>query len=174
MSNEAKMVSPWVDYYRKVEALFALDNDVIVKFDDETYELKLYVDGNKKAKAIEKLMPAMKVFGNVTVNIQVYPSNAEFTDILDVIDEAFKDNPAFSFTASQQTPFGTFNYAVFAPKVVQYFNDDIGDINGKRSTLYQELAKEVFDEVDGIKFCTDITSSLNVNGYCNNTFTNLL
>lgn len=35
------------------------------------------------------------------------------------------------------------------------FNDDLGDPHGLRSTLMQELAKEVIGESDGIHFCTD-------------------
>jgi hypothetical protein len=48
---------------------------------------------------------------------------------------------------------------VFVPKVVQYYTDNLGDINGFRTTLYQELAKELFGESEltrGVYFCTDI------------------
>ena len=38
----------------------------------------------------------------------------------------------------------SFTYVVFEKEVVQYWNDNLGDINGLRSTLYQDLAKEIF------------------------------
>ena len=48
-----------------------------------------------------------------------------------------------------------FNFVVFVPEVVQFYNDDLGDINGLCSTLYQDLAKDLFGEEAGIYFCTD-------------------
>lgn len=46
-------------------------------------------------------------------------------------------------------------YIVFKNKVVQFWNDDLSDIYGNRSTLYQDIAKEIFGESSGIFFCTD-------------------
>jgi hypothetical protein len=51
---------------------------------------------------------------------------------------------------------------VFVPEVVQYYTDNLGDINGFRTTLYQELAKELFGDSElsrGVYFCTDIIDS---------------
>ena len=47
------------------------------------------------------------------------------------------------------------NYVVFENKVVQFFNDDLSDIHGNKSTLYQEIAKDIFGDCDNIYFCTD-------------------
>ena len=47
-------------------------------------------------------------------------------------------------------------YVVFVNEVVQYFNDDLGDVYGQCSTLYQEIAKDVFGETEGVFFCTDV------------------
>lgn len=53
-------------------------------------------------------------------------------------------------------------YVVFEAKVVQFFNDDIGDINGIKSTLYEDIAEEVFEKKEGIYFCTnkDVTEDM--------------
>ena len=54
-----------------------------------------------------------------------------------------------------ETPMGSFHYAVFQSKVVQFFNDDMSDINGNCTTLYQEIAKDVFSgRAEGVFFCT--------------------
>ena len=45
------------------------------------------------------------------------------------------------------------SFAVFAKEVVQYYNDDLTDINGLKSTLYEDIARDVFD-IDGINYCT--------------------
>lgn len=153
-----KLISPWVDFYRKIQMLFEQDPEVETVFDEENNEIKLYVEGARKADALMMLLPTEKVFGNVTVKITVIPANNGEMTKADALREAFIGNPALSYVIEIPSVFGTFNYAVFQNKVVQYFNDDMRDINGNRSTLYQELAKEVFGYDTDICFCTEAAS----------------
>ena len=51
--------------------------------------------------------------------------------------------------------FDDITYIIFEKEVVQYFADDLGDLHGINSTLYQDLAKEIFGESSNIHFCTD-------------------
>lgn len=150
-----KLSSPWVNFYREVEALFKQDDEVRVVFDDENYELRIYVDNSRKADALSQLLPTEKAFGNVVVKVTVVPSNANIASKVDALREAFCGNPALASVFEIETPMGRLNYAVFQNRVVQYFNDDLGDIDGKRSTLYQEIAKDVFGEDIGLFFCTE-------------------
>lgn len=152
-----KLISPWVNYYREVEALFKEDPEVHVVFDDETYELKLYVDNNRKAEALTALLPTEKTFGNVGVKIEVIPANNGERTYLDLVIDAFEGNPALEYVQDIDTPMGKFNYVVFKSEVVQYFNDDISDVNGNRSTLYQNIAEDVFGLGTGLHFCTAAT-----------------
>ena len=46
-------------------------------------------------------------------------------------------------------------FIVFEKVVVQWFSDSIGDWYGLTSTLYQDLAKDIFGNIDGVYFCTD-------------------
>ena len=46
-------------------------------------------------------------------------------------------------------------YVVFRNEVVQYYTDDLGDYFGMASTLYEDIARDLFSEVDGIYFCTN-------------------
>ena len=46
-------------------------------------------------------------------------------------------------------------YVVLKKEVVQFFNDNLNDIHGLETTLYQTIAKDVFDGT-GVFFCTDI------------------
>lgn len=153
-----KLSAPWVNYYREVEALFEQDEEVKVVFDEDKVELKIFVENSRKADAISQLIPTEKKFGNVKLKIFVVPANEEMTKT-DLIREAFAGNPALSYIWKAETPMGDFNYAVFQNKVVQYFNDDMSDINGNRSTLYQDIAKDVFGESTNIFFCTEAGSS---------------
>ena len=46
------------------------------------------------------------------------------------------------------------------PDMAKYLkrrNDDLSDAHGICSTLYQDLAKEVFGESEGIFFCTEVS-----------------
>ena len=93
---------------------------------------------------------------NIVVKILVLPANAENEDKLTLFQKAFEGNPAFSYGDSGNNSItSSFNYVVFAPEVVQFFYDNLGDINGNYSTLYQEIAKDVFGEDEGLHFCTD-------------------
>ena len=53
-------------------------------------------------------------------------------------------------------------YIVFKNKVVQYFNDDLKDVNGFCSTLYQKIAKDIFAEngCETACYCTDVSENL--------------
>ena len=154
MTN-VKMVSPWVEYYRKVEALFKEDPSVRTIFDDENTEVKLFVTGSAKADAISQLLPSEIEFGNVTLKITVIPSNEERNTVA-LIRDAFSGNPALTdiFTVHGVMA-NDINYVIFRKEVVQYWNDDLSDAHGVRSTLYQNLANEVIGEKDGVFFCTD-------------------
>lgn len=155
-----KLSSPWQIFYHKVEALFGQDPEVSVVFDNEEYTLKLYVDNAIKADAIGKLLPLTKDFGNVTVKIQVIPANEQ--TVADLFKTAFNGNPALSYVEHIETPMtGKLDFVVFQNKVVQYYCDNMFDINGICSTLYQDVAKDVFN-VDNVSYCTDIEDDLQI------------
>ena len=148
------MIAPWTNYYREIEALFEKDPQVTIKYNEEARVVSLFVDDPVKADAIEKLLPEEKTFGSVTMKINVVPANDGNDSEEDLIAKAFKGNPALDFVKTIPTPFGNMTYAVFTPDVVQYYSDDIGDINGLRSTLYQEIAKDVLEFKD-VRYCTN-------------------
>lgn len=157
MENEKKMKlsSPWVTLYREIEALFAKDEEVKVVFDENELEIKLYVERASKAEALTKLLPVERTFGNVTVLITVVPANAEDDDPVTLFDEAFTGNPVLKEIVSVASPVGSFDYVVFQREVVQFFNDELSDPNGNKSTLYEDIARDVFGLNAGTFFCTD-------------------
>lgn len=155
--------APWVIFYREVEAMFKYDTEVHVVYDEAAQTIKLFVEEADKAAALEALMPSEKTFGNVTLKIEIIPANGmtdldedEGRDIL--FDFAFEGNAAFAFARS--IPAATLftnelTYVVFRKQVVQYYTDDLGDYYGQCSTLYQNIAKDIFGEIDGVFYCTD-------------------
>jgi len=93
----------------------------------------------------------------VTVTVTVVPANKESASKIQLFRTAFEGNEAFSYTATAEGIYtNPISYVVFENEVVQYWNDDLSDINGLCSTLYQDIAANVFENHEGIYFCTDL------------------
>ena len=157
MADRLGLSSPWITYFRKIEALFEKDPDVMVDFEDETTTLKIYVDNQGKAEAIDALLPDGIQFGNVEMGIQVIPANG--TDPrLELFRKAFEGNEAVVdiTTVDNSVPIlGGNSYVLFKPEVVQYYNDDLSTLDGYESTLYEDIAAELLSVGDSrIYFCT--------------------
>ena len=161
--------APWVIYYREVQALFAKDSRIRVFLNEEKHELDIYVDWQDKADALTKLLPTEKVFGNVTLKVNVIPSNEDsrvranmcrnssvnHSDIYAAFRVAFFGNTALDFVEEATVPGGMkVCYVVFMKEVVQFFSDDLTDYFGIMSTLYQNIAKDVFKEDLGVFYST--------------------
>jgi hypothetical protein len=145
--------TPWQTFFSELEALFGKDPDITLDFNNDN-NIILYVDGEQKASALSQLLPAEKVFGNVRINIVVVPSNTLGKSTEELFRVAFKDNPVLSYVASENKGMFAMDYVVFKHEVVQFFNDDLSDINGNCTTLYEDIARDVFEDVQ-IQFCTD-------------------
>lgn len=155
-----KLSAPWMTFVHELEALFAEDTEVKVQYNENTNVVKLYVDNSDKAAALEQLIPAKKEFGNVSVTVEVIPPNLAEASKEDVFARAFVGNPALAYTTSYDNPLGHLTYIVFAKKVVQFFNDQLDDINGNKSMLLQEIAHDVFGEDHRVFYCTDADPKL--------------
>ena len=153
---KVNLSAPWVEYYNQMTKLFGDDPDIKVVYDEEEYHIQLFVKGETKAKALSELIPETVEFGNVTVKNSIIPENIEFDNTNALIEAAFKGNPAFSYVKSTEGAL-SFNatYAVFKNKVVQYFDDNLADINGNKSTLYENIARRIIKPEIGVYFCTD-------------------
>ena len=145
--------SPWTIFYREVDALFKNDNGVHVIFDEENREIKLYVEDGKKAAALTELLPAEKKFGRVTIKITVIPANG-IADGWD-LEDLFAGNDAVEFVqTAAKLPGLDIEYVVFRKEVVQYYTDNLMDYNGLKSTLYEDVARDVFGSLPGVSFST--------------------
>lgn len=156
MDKKVNLVTPWGEYFNQLEAFFKEDDGVRVEYDNEAMAIKIYVEGDAKADALSKLLPTSKKFGNVEVKVNIIPANSLDTSRISLFRRALEGNKA---VADIETVYGVssndFSFVIFEPEVVQYYNDDLSDFNGICSTLYQDLAKELFGENEGVYFCTD-------------------
>ena len=150
-----KLSSPWDIYYKKIEALFGPDPDIQIMLHEEDYEIKLIVNNPVKADAISKLLPAEKEFGNIKLKITVVPAD-EAESQINLIRSAFSGNPVLNYIQHIDAPLvGSSDYVMFRKRVVQFYIDDLADLNGLCSTLYQNIAEELIPADDGVHYCTD-------------------
>ena len=153
--EKLNLSSPWNTFVHELEALFGEDDDIQVIYDDEEKIVKLYVNNSRKADALTQLLPVEKKFGNVALKISVIPANVQNEDRLSLLAKAFEGNPVVADIQTVDTLIGTFNFVIFKKEVVQFFNDQLDDIHGNKSTLYQEIAKDVFEDMLDVHFCTE-------------------
>ncbi len=157
MTKNTKLSPPWIIFYKKLVMLFGEDPEIKLEYNNDDQVISMYVANDEKLQALKKLLPETKEFGNVKVTINLIPANAQDKNenILDLFATAFKDNPVFTATVSTSGSglFGEFNYVVFEPKIAQFFNDDLSDVNGCATMLYHDLAKDVFGEKLGVFYC---------------------
>lgn len=156
--------SPWATYYKQIKALFGDDEDINIMFVKASSEIRLYVNNADKADAISQLLPEKKTFpGNIIINIKVVPANPSGLkhSAEDLFTRAFTGNSALSYVHVSDYGLGlVITYVVFKNKVVQFFNDNLADIRGLKSTLYEDIARDVFTEGDDwVCFCTDIPAT---------------
>ena len=150
-----KLSPPWTLYIKKLEALF--DPDPLIAFNidynaEEGPKVVLATTDGDKAAALVKLLPDHKDFGGVRLNIIVdcpHMSNLAFETPVKVFETAFKNNPVFAYAicpCEEGYWWFAITYVVFKNCVVQFFADNINDCHGVISTLYQDIASEIFED----------------------------
>lgn len=160
LKEELKLSAPWMTFYHQMKAFFAHDPEVKVEFEENTDTIKVYVDNPEKAEALEALLPYSKAFGTVVIYISIIPAN-KLTSNAALFRTALTGNEAFHYIDSIEGVFtNPLHYVVFKNEVVQYFNDNLADVYGNVSTLYQDIAKDIFENCEGIYFCTDLPDQL--------------
>lgn len=148
--------SPWITYWQEIKALFGEDPDIKLDYDELKNIITMRVTNQDKADALTELLPAEVKFGNVVLQTVIIPANTGKPNKAELIERALRGNPNFSqiiHIADAYT--NPFHYVMFAGKVAQYWGDNLGDPHGNVSTLYQELAKKIFGEGEGIFYCTE-------------------
>ena len=160
-----KISPPWITYVNEVNCLFEHDPEVQLIYNNDEKTVELYVEDPTKAFAIDKLLPDEVEYGNIVLEVKVIPGNKASSEEIPenptndwLFNTAFKNSPVFAYTKTISGLFSNdLTYVVFKNRVVQFFNDNLNDIHGLVSTLYQEIANDVFsDELNGVCYCTDI------------------
>lgn len=158
-----KLAPPWITYVNQLEAMFDGDPQIAFNVDYEKRTIVLSGYNGDKNAALLKLLPSEKVFGNIkfTIGVDGPIANRAFTSNKELFEVAFDKNPVFAYAvapAQEGYFFIDVTYVVFKNRVVQFFNDNLNDVHGVVSTLYQEIAYEIFADADltGVYYCTDV------------------
>lgn len=164
--EDTRFLPPWSTFINKIKALFNDDPQITIEanYDGNNPSVTLYTNNPEKATALLKLLPEEKEFGGVKLitSVDCYTfSNKTFTSARELFETAFSGNPALSnvITIDNYGWCVPFTYVVFKNCVVQFFNDNLNDPHGIMSTLYQDIAPEVFADCElckGVSYCTDI------------------
>ena len=166
---KVNLISPWNEHYNKIAAFFKDDPYTTVLYDEEEKHIKLLVNEPFKAEALSRLLKTEFDFGGVKLLISVIPANDITKDTTTYFDRASAnkdycveyqhaliDNDIFAYIREIKGMLG-FDavYVVFKKKVIQYYDDNIGDLNGMKSTLAEDIARDIFTTCNGVFFNTD-------------------
>lgn len=154
--KKIKLAAPWFTYYNEMEALFKGDPDVKLEYDEDTYTIKVFVSNQDKADALTELLPAKKDFGGVVLTINVIPDNTKSDNREILFRRAFKGNPIVKDIVAVDNFGFEAVYVVFSGGIVQFYNDELCDVNGMKTMLLQDVAKDVFGDIGAMLFfCTE-------------------
>ena len=157
------LMPPWTEYINKLQALFDGDPEIAFNndYDSSSPSVVIATYNPDKAAALMQLLPEEKVFGNNTLKIGIdcdKISNRAFANPKELFETVFYKNPALAYVVNTDGYwFIPLTYVVFANRVVQFYNDNLNDPHGVVSTLYQEIAKEVFADARfnfSVAYCT--------------------
>lgn len=160
-----KLSPPWITYINMLEAMFDGDPQIAFNVDWHAPAVTISCNNGLKVAALLLLLPSEKKFGNITLPITIDGpvANKTFTSPKELFMTAFEKNPAFAdcvAPAQEGYFYVDFCYVIFKNCVVQFFNDNLDDARGLVSTLYQEIAKEIFADasynLNSVHYCTDV------------------
>ena len=162
-----KISPPWITYINKIVTLFDGDPQIACNLDTQVPSITLSTNNPEKAVAIRRLLPTTVNFGNVDLEIEIDCGkplpNIAFKTNKELFEAAFTGNPAFAECISPVDDgywYADFTYVIFKNCVVQFFNDNLNDARGLISTLYQDIAAELFADAPsirgGVGYCTDV------------------
>lgn len=157
-----KLSAPWHIYYDELCELFEQDKEVRIVYDTDEQIINIYVDNAAKADAMYAVLPTVKEFGNVNLEINVIPANKPNLRRTKgtTYEDLFYGNPIVDdIVTIEGVMTNPITYVIFKKEVVQYYNDSLADAHGMCSTLYQDIASRVLDAGEGIFFCTNTTAN---------------
>ena len=161
-SNIVGLQSPWVTIYNKVVALFGRDEELTIgnlEADEANsgYFFTIASANSVKLNSLERILKNEFVLGNITLRIKFIYENVQDGITANDLRNAFAGNNILKDIKTVDTPLANgISYVLFGREVLQFFNDDITDYFGNYNGLAEDIARELFNEVPNVNYCTDI------------------
>ena len=155
-----QLSQPWFSYQRMLVALFGQDSQVLVgdiaPLDEDGYAIEIQVSDEVKAAALKEILDTNIDFGGVVVTTTILGISEKSASDMDEaarMEAAFAGNPLFVKIVTEG-PYPTDAvYCVFAPVVLQFWNDNLNDYQGNVSVLPADLAKDIL--ITEVHCCTE-------------------
>lgn len=156
------LIAPWYIYQKEVKALFEYDPQIVVgevyqQENGKDYAFDIEVLSHEKYMAMDQMLSRFKLFGNVALTVNLFDEENSIGDAaIDICRAIFDGNPLVENIEDIVDFVGVHHsFVVFRPKIIQFYTDNLQDINGNWSGLAQSIARDVFnDAAAGVSFCT--------------------
>lgn len=154
-ATNSKLLPPWYLLNNKLSALLNADPCVHVEHltgAAPDMEIKISVCNEDKAQALAAFLNRTHDFGNLAVTVKIYtaesvPVNAikpnDIKETVEMLNRALIGNEYFVKAGTGSTHQSEAAFAIFQPKVIQYYSDDISDWYLNTN----EVASKVFSDV---------------------------
>lgn len=162
--NNVKISSPWAQFQKMVQTIFAQDPDIKVQKEDlEEGAIKSFwieSQNSERLAALQSLMKEEIDMGNITIKMDFRYANGAYDGSFDPNDIetwkiAFKCCPYFvtTYTVAPSIVSPGFSYAVFSRNLVSFFNDNLADYCQNTHMIAADAVREMTIECN-VMLCT--------------------
>ena len=157
--EKVKLSPPWDEYARKLIMLFGQDEEITIEYKEKENKISIWVDNTDKYEALTNLLPNNVDFGGHILDIEIVPANIkeEEKDNRYYLKKLFRGNNAVSEIVDAEIGAAAVTYIEFEKEVVQFWNDNLADLHGIKSTLMEDIARDIMPETTNVFYGTDVT-----------------
>lgn len=143
-------IPPWYDYVKKIELFFKKDPDIYIEFNCASYVLDIYTNNQFKAAALQYFLPTCVDFETVEIDININSLinektyNPEYITPYGHLSLLAQDNPIF--VSVNLNDFTNIVEVIFSATIIHYGEN--------KSTLYENIAREIFHPDNTIIYTT--------------------
>ena len=160
--EKVKLSPPWDEYVRKLTLLFQQDEEIHLQYKENDNKVTIWVDNTDKYEAMRKLLPSEMEFGGHKLEIEIIPADAleAEKDNRYYLKKLFKGNNAVSEIVDTEIGAANVTYIEFEKEVVQFWNDNLADLHGVKSTLMEDIARDIMPETTNVFYGTDVENEM--------------
>jgi len=162
--NKLRLSPPWYTFFNYVINSVGRDRCVEVfemqEISDGNFLIPIEVRGRDKAIALATILVPCVNFGNINVRIEVIQCGQvvkpddrcqDECSLMRIFEEAFGTNHYYEYVEFRRVFSSIIVFPVFKKEVIQFFNDDLSDLNNSFNGVAAHVFAEVLEkQIDGI------------------------